>query len=98
LIKPSVGFENCAAAEIFAVFFNTLGARETKHIKMKQCLIFSVALPELVFTVRLILDYLLDFGSCYSQSRFAIRFRGGYRFHNLNHLLIVKGRGLFIIL
>jgi hypothetical protein len=46
--------------------------------------------PELVFTVRLILDYLLDLGSCYSQSRFAIGFREGYRFHNLIHFICVS--------
>jgi hypothetical protein len=39
--------------------------------------------PELVFMVRFILDYLLDFLSCYSQSRFDIGFQLGYRFRNL---------------
>jgi hypothetical protein len=54
--------------------------------------------PVLVFTVHRILDYLLDFRSCYSQSHFAIGFRGAYRFQNLIDLLIAEEGGLFIVL
>jgi hypothetical protein len=48
--------------------------------------------PELVFTVLLIFDYLLDFRSCYSQSRFHIGFQLGYRFGNLT-LTYCRGEG-----
>jgi hypothetical protein len=41
----------------------------------------------------LLLDYLLDFRCCYSQSLFHIGFQLGYRFGNLIHFLIVGGGG-----
>jgi hypothetical protein len=59
-----------------------------------------IVIAELVFRVRLILDYLLDFRSCYSQSRFDIGFQLGYRFGNLTLTYVGEGgKGcLFVVL